>query len=133
VSDELLAALIGVGGLIAGFFLNEWAVERRYRRQRRETREAVRAVLQLEMERNVEALRAWRAGQPLPTQSNQIWASQLSALPAALSPKEIRAAHDFYYELYNLRKLTSLEFDEALRRFLARPLPLERHVPSQAA
>jgi hypothetical protein len=133
VSDELVAALIGVGGLIVGFFLNEWAVERRYRRQRRESREATRAVLHVEMERNVEALRAWRAGKDLPTQSNQIWASQLPALPAALSPNEIRASHDFYYELYNLRKLPSQELDDALARFLARPLPLGRDRSPTAA
>jgi hypothetical protein len=133
VSDELVAALIGVGGLVVGFFLNEWTVERRYRRQRRESRQAMRAVLQVEMERNVEALRAWKAGKDLPTQSNQIWASQLSALPTALSPKEIRAAHDFYYELYNLKKLPSHELDEALARFVARPLPLERDHSATAA
>ena len=129
MKSEIFAALLGV---LAGFLLNEWAALRRRRRERAEAREAVLTVLRIEIERNREALRRRVPGKR-PTQSNQIWESQLPILSTVLAGDEIRSTHDFYYELFGLRKSYELhdqqklgldELERTIDAFLQRPAPL---------
>ena len=134
MSNEVLAAVIGaiigvVGGIVGtllGFLLNERATKTRRQETEDKRAGAVRAVLRLEINKNLSELKDhFPASKKIPVQSHQIWQSQLPEIHASLDSAKIERVHDFYYELYGLKKLEETKVDaemlaNAVTTFLAK-------------
>jgi type II secretory pathway pseudopilin PulG len=119
---EVVAAIVGV---ILGFALSEVVGWIRRNAEARQRAEAVRAILRIEIDRNRRELEAMlKSNGVLPVQSNQIWESQLRSGANALTATEIERVHDFYYELYLLKKVPAAELQSAVTKFLSKPHPL---------
>lgn len=122
----LVTASIGVVGTLSGTFLGGWLTSRRDAKAKQAKSAAVRQMLQTEIQHNLDQLREYSSG-ALPVQSHQIWQSQLEAVPASLTADQVQRVHNFYYELYGLKKLAdarSDKLDGAIRKLLENGNPL---------
>ena len=119
----VVAAALGVVGSLTGVFLGSWLTTRRDRKAKDERNKSIRQMLKTEMQLNLDHHVAWRTGLPRPVQSNQIWESQLEAVPSALTGEQIKRVHGFYYELAGVRKFfdeKSRELEKTIRSFVAK-------------
>ena len=101
VQAALIAGSMSVLGVVLGILLvRVWDyLERRRRKQ------AIRTMLRTEINHNIAQLARWnnhRRG-AFPTQSQQIWQTQLPEVPGSLKTDEIPIVHDFYYRRHLLR------------------------------
>ena len=124
IPPPILAAFVSVCGTLVGVVLGFTLSSRREHKAKEEKRQSIREMLRTEMQLNLDQLEGWSSG-PLPVQSNQIWQSQLEAVPSALNPEEVKRVHAFYYRLYGLRKLAESELAANVQKFVAdgNPLP----------
>ena len=117
---------MGVLGVVLGICLSEAITFFRDQKRARGRAKGIRAVLSVEISKNRAELDKWLvAGGKLPVQSNQIWSSQLSSIPDAISADELRLVHTFYYDLYGLQKISPEKLRDAVEDFLKPRHPLE--------
>ena len=136
----MIEALFALLGTVIGFVLSEWATTRRENRNEKRQAQTVRALIGLEIERNLSLLRDFwsqlkttplpendaaankrRLAQrfvelPLPEWKQRVLDSQLSFLPLAIHEKEVTQVFLFYDRLSNLQacraQLTVLSQDK---------------------
>jgi hypothetical protein len=140
MSPEVKAALIGVGGALlvwVASWLWTWHVDRR-------TRKNVRAMLGMEVEENLQALRVWqqRAREQVnfeqghlmagvqhvdavrnlkfPAWSRRVWQEGMHLIPIALDEEEIRQVHRFHQKLDELAEIQAQNDPKQSRSELAK-------------
>jgi hypothetical protein len=148
LSEWIIALVSGTVGVVLGVVITEILAWRRESAKVAKQRNAIYRMLGIEMAKNREVLRSFLTTpeENLPVQSNQIWENVLKSIAVVLRSDEIKNAHDFYYDLYCLRRLpkpkrsstqgASWELPDELKKgiedFLKKhnnPLPMQQAVP----
>ena len=142
MSSEVEAALIGVGGALLVWVASclwSWQVDRR-------TRKNVRAMLGMEVDENLQALRGWQQrvreqvkfGQghlmagvqhvdavrnvKFPAWSHRVWQEGMQLIPIALDDKKIRELHRFHQKLDELTEIQARDDAKRSRSEIAKLL-----------
>jgi hypothetical protein len=99
----LIGAAAGLVGVVLGFVL----VTRQRRKEDETRKDAIRRMLQTEIDHNIKELEEWCTApvfENFPGPSAQIWDTQLPAIPTVLEFARLEKVHAFYYQLRSLSK-----------------------------